>query len=301
MRTLKLLKEWLFYGHLWIALAAAGLGWMSLRLAGYGTAHPAQETGLTLAILFSATLGVYTLHRLISYRKAAALPQTKRYRIVHRHPTLSLVIGVLALVIAGGLALPYLPAFWPTVLIAGLCTFFYLIPPLPGARRLRDYPYVKVLWVAIAWTLITHDFPLRIAGISPDFEDWAKVGSCGYIELLEYANRFAFTMSIALLFDLRDVELDHSLGVKTVANTHQALLKQLVIGCLLLCAFFSITYCSIDVVPDVKGLGLCITYLAMIPLAWLSFQRKGEDWFAIVVNGLLLLPPLVIFVLSFVD
>ena len=54
------LLNWLFYGHIWIALAAGGLGWQSTYLASGSTA-----LDLPHFFIFFATLGVYTLHRLL--------------------------------------------------------------------------------------------------------------------------------------------------------------------------------------------------------------------------------------------
>ena len=292
MRLLRTLKEWLFYGHVWIALAAAGLGWMSLQLAGYDVKLlPDLHVSVPL-MLFFATFGIYTLHRLISFRKAKSLPATKRYRLVAKYPLFSLLTGMCSLILAASLAVVFLEAIWKTLVCAGFFTVFYLIPPLPGYRRLRDLPYVKVLWVAIAWTLVTHDIPLRMADhiISDSGLHLPQPSSYNYIS--EYIVRFLFTLCIALLFDLRDVELDKSQGVKTVANSFGRKVSPIVTVLLISSAVISFGYARTGVVPDPLSIALSLTYLVCLPLGIRTIDKRDEDWYAIVVNGMLLLPPI---------
>ena len=258
------LLGWLFYGHLWIALAAAALCWQSLYLH----AEPTALAPETLFVFFG-TLGVYTLHRQFSYHRAGGEPDGRRYRVVARYPRLSATIGVGALLLAGGVAwwIP-LRQFWP-VLLALPFTGFYLVPVYPGGPRLRDFPYVKVVWVALAWTLMTHVFPTHGAG-------WTA----------ETAIRFAFTLSIALLFDTRDVELDRRQGVRTLAADHPRLNRFLALallaGCMMASAF---TY-------PYLGWRLAAAYAIASAVGAVTRPDYGEDWYATAVNGLLLLPPL---------
>ena len=282
LHLLSRLKEWIFYGHVWIALAAAGLSWYSACLA---LPHYEREwspvVGTLVRCLFFATLGVYTLHRLLSYRRAKTAPTAKRYRIVRRHPRLSLAIGGCSLLYAASLLVPHLPAVWPLLLISVVLTAFYLTPPLPGWRRLRDLPYVKVIWVALAWTIMTHYLPVSIlAG--------AESAPLRHVDQLvpyapEYLCRFSFTLAVALLFDLRDVELDRSQHVRTVAGSYPLTLRIAVYLLLALCA--ALTFLALHK-------GVAVAYLCCSLIAAFTFRRQDEDWFAIPVNGMLLLPPL---------
>ncbi|THH39984.1 UbiA prenyltransferase family protein [Neolewinella litorea] len=260
------LLNWLFYGHIWIALAAAGLSWQSTFLSsGDATVHASHY------FVFFATLGVYTLHRLLSYRRAGGQPDGRRYRVVALHPGISLMIGAGSLLVAISLAFSFpLRAFWPVVLALPF-TFFYLIPLYPGGRRLRDLPYLKVVWVALAWTFMTDLFPAFSIHARP----------------VEPVLRFFFTLSVALLFDLRDVDLDRRQGVRTLAGAHPGRNRALAMILLLICALVSFLRYQ-----PATGLGLAIAYgMAMGIARWTSAGR-GEDFFATIVNGILLLPPL---------
>ena len=288
------LLNWFFYGHLLIALAAAGLGWLSIQLI-YGPQPWASEWPV-VAYLFFATLGIYTLHRHLSFRRAGIRPTTLRYNIVDRHPDLSMAIGIGSLVIAVVIGLPFLEHMWTTLLWAAPLTVFYLTPPIKGWRRLRDLPFVKVIWVAWAWTLMTETLPIDVMSALIREEYVRDNQGINFLVSPAYPQRpypyemvfrFFLTGSIAILFDFRDVVLDRSQGVKTIANSFPQLARWLV---------------TLFMVGNIAGVWLVygyplaysvlgsIAYLAVIFVAWRTHVKRSEDWYAVVVNGLLLGP-----------
>lgn len=257
------LLHWLFYGHLWIALAALALSWQSTYLA-----NGDASLGKTHFFVFFATLGVYTLHRLLSYRRAGSEPGGRRYRLVGKHPTSSALIGSLSIGVAVGLTATFpLRVFWP-VIYALPFTFFYLIPLYPGGPRLRDLPYLKVVWVAVAWMLMTDVFPVSVIRE-------------------ETGIRFALTLSIALLFDTRDVVLDRRQGVRTLASTHASLNRKLALGLLVACGVISVWLYG-----WAPGAILLSSYLAAAAVGAATRAERGENFYAVYVNGALFFPPL---------
>ena len=305
---LRRLFDWIFYGHIWIALGAMSLSWLSLRIT-FGASGCVNED-LILSFVFFATLGVYTLHRYLSFRRAGGLPKTLRYGIVAKHPRLSLFIGSVSMLLATGLGLFYLEIIWPAILCALPITVFYLTPPLQGWRRLRDLPYLKNLWVAIAWTIMTAVVPVIMFESEAIFYRQEITGSeesdlLGLINqfsclspaplnypnfFIELAIRFLFTGCIALLFDLRDLTLDRSQNVSTVAGELPKLHRVLVYSCLAICASASLWQFHFSCIIPSYGTALFIAYLVMVPVAYKTYRMDSENWFAVVVNGLLLLP-----------
>jgi len=258
--------HWLFYGHIWIALAALALSWQSTYLMTGRVALSAHH-----AFVFFATLAVYTLHRLLSYRRAGGEPTGRRYHLVAGYLRTSILVGVVSLGAALLLATSFSPGVFVPVLFALPFTFFYLIPLYPGGPRLRDLPYLKVIWVALAWTLMTDAFL-----VGADWLYWP-----------ETPVRFLFTLSVALLFDTRDVELDRRQGVRTLAADYPRLNSFLAIGALLGC-----TLVSFLIYPGGMGIALGGGYLAAAAIGGLTRVGRGEDFYASWVNGALLLPPL---------
>ncbi|WP_116107744.1 hypothetical protein [Lewinella sp. IMCC34191] len=259
------LLNWLFYGHIWIALAALALSWQSTYLAG---GQP--SLGAIHFFVLAATLGVYTLHRLLSFHRAGGQPDGRRYRVVAKHPRLTLLVGCGSLVAATAtiLLIP-LSQFWPVVFAVPF-TYFYLIPIYPGGPRLRDFPYLKVIWVALAWTLMTHVFPTLPHHLG-----------------IEALIRFLFTLAIALLFDTRDVALDRRQLVKTLAANYPRLNRRLALSLLLGCALL-----SLYAYPGATGGKLALAYGTGIGFGAFVGPERGEDYYAVIINGLLLLPPL---------
>lgn len=262
------LLNWLFYGHIWIALAALGLSWQSSYLATGSVALRGPHY-----FVFLATLCVYTLHRYLSYRRAASDPDGRRYRLVGRHPHISLAVGIASLVGAGYAALHV--GFGIFLVLAALpFTFFYLIPLYPGGPRLRDLPYLKTIWVALAWMVMTDLFPLGI----PLSLTWETV------------IRFLFVLSIALLFDTRDVALDRRQGVRTLAADYPTLNRWLAVGMLGGCAVVTMA-----AYPSTQSYLLTGSYLTAAYVGYITKPERGEDFYTVVVDGLFLLPPAVLY------
>lgn len=262
-----------FYGHVWIALGAAAL----CRLTQQLTAQPAAAPGLPL-LVGSATLGVYTLHRYLSFSRANGRPDSRRYRIVARHPRTSLVVGTTALLLAAPpLLMLARPGWWP-LLPAVPLTFWYLTPLWPGGPRLRDLPYLKVVWVGLAWALVTALLPALAV---PDAAPTERAA------ILTTLGTGGFTTAVALLFDFRDTALDRAQGVRTVANRAPALARALAVAGLtggLLCWWPLVN----------ERAGLLAGWLVGLAVAALTTPDRSEDWYAVVVNGLLVLWPVLI-------
>ncbi|MTB52272.1 hypothetical protein [Lewinella sp. W8] len=301
MAMLRRFYEWVFYGHLWIALGAASLGWVSQGM--FSTTS--LPWWLVPLFLFLATLGVYTMHRLLSYRRAERANRFRRYGIVHRHPKVSAAIGWLSLLGAGLCCCWFPPVSWLTLILAVPFTFFYLIPIWPGGKRLRDYSYLKVVWVAMSWTLMTAIFPMVAQSLDQYsiMELWitfrgqpTSISSSFYV-YQEIAVRFFFTLSVAILFDFRDVKLDASQSVHTLANQHSALAKGIIYALMVLCVFGQLDTLTVTSPenPEAEGIifaARSLPYLLTLPVAWLTSPQRSEDWYAVWVNGLLLLPGL---------
>ena len=260
------LLNWLFYGHVWIALAALALSWQSTYLV-------SGDRGLHLChyFVFFATLGVYTIHRTLSLRRALGQPTGRRYGLVRSHPVASAVVAVVSLTFALALATQFpLAAFWPVVFALPF-TFFYLIPLFPGGPRLRDLPYLKVVWVALAWTLMTDTFAVGTAG------GWRT----------ESLIRFMLILAVALLFDTRDVVLDRRQGVRTLAAERPVVTRWFAVCFLVLCGLVGLL-----AYPFAQSGALLIAYGIGALVGSITRTGWGEDYYAVYVNGILLLPPL---------
>jgi 4-hydroxybenzoate polyprenyltransferase len=102
--------------------------------------------------------------------------------------------------------------------------------------------------------------------------------------------RFTFTLAVALLFDLRDVELDRRQGVRTFAARSPRGSRRLATLLLFACAL-----AGFAVYPLAQALPLGLAYGVGVGIAQLTHTERDEDWYATYVNGILLLPPAFLF------
>lgn len=285
--------NWLFYGHIWVALGAMALSWQTTFVLSDGYNSKLQPYHF---FVFFATLGVYTLHRLLTFRRAGVRPVSRRYRLVARRPVISLVVGFGSVLAALFIGLSFPWSAYQAVFYALPFTFFYLIPLWPQGPRLRDLPYLKVVWVALAWTLITVNLPfalmleeMTVWTSQPDGINFPIDPALQPNYYKEQVARFFFILSIALLFDTRDVVLDTEQGVKTLASTYPSLNRILAGSALMSSAWISSGYNH-----NYLSTGLTAIYGLCLMIVPLTHPNRNEDFYAIYVNGLLFLPPAVL-------
>jgi len=90
-------------------------------------------------------------------------------------------------------------------LLASILTFWYVFPVIPFNNRkitLRNIPQLKILIVALVWTIVTVVFPFHQLWGSNNF--WIELGQ-----------RFFLILALAIPFEIRDFEKD-SIHLETI-------------------------------------------------------------------------------------
>jgi 4-hydroxybenzoate polyprenyltransferase len=153
--------------------------------------------------VFGATLVQYNLHymtKTLAVGGSARLTWSLKNRNLH---AVLLSIGV-------GLTVFSLFSFHIRhyIILAGmgLIAFVYSFPVLPlGKRkRIKDYGLVKIITLALLWTLVTVWFPIVNMSFNRD------------LFLFTFFNRFLFMFVLCLLFDVRDIEVDREQNIHTI-------------------------------------------------------------------------------------
>ncbi len=187
----------IFYGNYWIALAALCMTCQTqyLLTGHYGVASPVA------LFLFFGTLFIYSAHRLYGLY-ALSLPKDSPYGKFAF--LLKINAGVAA--IAGALCWFQLPetARWQALAPCALA-LAYILPVMPGRRRLREIAMLKIFLLTACWAWLTVIVPAVAGGMG-----WSTVVP---VMLLE---RAAFIFAIALGFDLRDRQRDQEAGLATL-------------------------------------------------------------------------------------
>lgn len=123
-------------------------------------------------------------------------PRKHPYRVPGGFPTLVL-ISLFFLVIAL-YHLSYLPPqVWMLLMVCGGITALYAIPLMPGLRNLRSRGILKVLLVALVWTLASVWIPV-----------WGFLEAADWDLAVESFQRLIWVSLLMLPFEIRDMHQD---------------------------------------------------------------------------------------------
>jgi 4-hydroxybenzoate polyprenyltransferase len=162
-----------------------------------------------LFLIFFATLFEYNLHGLITVLTNNEALKSDKHRWVRENRKMFYMLVFIS--VAGFITVAcmakkeVLLAFLPL----GIITLFYSVPVSVNRRhllRLREIPYLKIVFIATVWSASTVLLPV----IQTD----EKFYSAQVILLL--AERYFFIVAITIPFDIRDMEADRHSGLKTL-------------------------------------------------------------------------------------
>lgn len=198
----KLIYRLLFKEHLFIALCAMCSFYQTVLLTGKD-AFPLDHLLTTGAL----TLLFYQLHGLTDH-----LWQQKKGVHGHEYSPVGwlIIVSILLSIIAIGNTIfdhgiSGLLLLLPATLISGL----YILPAFRDGSRLRDLRYAKIFLISFTWAWVTGVWPAWLTISEPDtFEFWPV-----WVSGLE---RFAFIFALTVPFDIRDMQIDNSQGIKTL-------------------------------------------------------------------------------------
>lgn len=155
--------------------------------------------------LFFATLGLYAFHRLIGLRRINLSEHVGRYNVIDRLSGFILLIAIVSTATS-------VYFFWQTpnlikwgVIIPGLLSISYILPIFKNGGRLRDFHFIKIFVIVVAWAWLTVFIP------------YLNHSTIGFKELiLLLLERSFFIFAITLPFDIRDLNIDAKTQVKTL-------------------------------------------------------------------------------------
>jgi 4-hydroxybenzoate polyprenyltransferase len=154
--------------------------------------------------VFGATLAQYNLHYLVktkaipdSQRLAWSLKNKKTHKILF-------VSGIILIIIS---FFSFRLHHFIILGIMGVISVLYSFPVIPtgNKKRIKDYGYLKIITLALLWTLVTVWFPV----VNKPFDNT--------LFLFVFMKRFVFMFVLCLVFDIRDIEIDNKENINTVA------------------------------------------------------------------------------------
>jgi 4-hydroxybenzoate polyprenyltransferase len=269
---MKGLAQWFVFGNLWVSICASSLTWLSY----FGRSIPIQLT--VVAFVFFSTLIIYNMN-IISGLNAIREKGTnsiRHYWCIANENLLKAftVIGIIgASICFVNLSIHSWIALVPLVLAAIL----YVVP-LIGKRgdgtRLREFGLSKIFTISIVWAAVTVLLPLiNSIGVSVLIEPtfW-----------LDILARAVFILAITLPFDIRDLENDKMINVRTIPMVF-GVAKTLRMSIVLLAVYgFSSLFLSHEIL---LGLGHLVGGLIAAGLVMLTNTNRIDMFYSFILEG----------------
>ena len=253
------------YSNLHIAISA------SLFVNGAFIAIGKNVNVTYLLFVYTGTLIIYNLHRIIGLSRIAEPYQFVRHRIFSHSLSMSAYLMGLIFFICLWAFFQLSNQFKLGLLVPILISILYVIPFIQK-RRLRDVNYVKIFCISIVWAWL---FTLPL------------VLNTGSISILIMVEKALFIMAITIPFDLRDSDADSSQNLRTVANTlgiKKSIALAFMLMLLCLCIAMYLNFISIynwDYLVSVV-----LSYL--ISIVFIAYSKdRGEFYHLFYLDGMI--------------
>lgn len=235
--------------------------------------------------VFGATLLQYNLHY---STKKIAVKNSERLRWSHNNKKLHFF-----LLVVGGLLIFFsffsfhLRHFIILACLAAI-SFLYSFPFLPFGKkkRIKDYGLLKIVTLALLWTLVTVWFPV------------SNMPADRMLFMFVFVERFIFMFVLCLLFDLRDIEIDR----KEKINTLPVMLgrkKSYNLSYALLILFLAITLLQYFYLPQLSFF-IAMVLSSLITFIMIERTKKTNTDFVYLagIDGMMLLQAILVYLFS---
>jgi 4-hydroxybenzoate polyprenyltransferase len=237
--------------------------------------------------VFGATLVQYNLHYLF---KRTAVVNSRRLAWSLKNKTTHKVL------IASGLLLILYSLFsfhlhhFIILLVLAVIAFLYSFPVLPfrEKKRIKDFGLLKIITLALLWTLVTVWLPVAEAQFS------------GLSFQLIFFRRFIFIFILCLLFDVRDTEIDRKENIATL-SVMLGEKRSYQLCYLLLMIFAGLSVIQFIYIPDGVQLATMLVSAAatFITIEW-SRKNNSDVFYLAFIDGMMLLQAVLVIFASLI-
>ena len=272
MDLLRKIVDLILYSNVWIGLCAVAQVQHTYLLTDI-------ERGLDVytGFLFTSTMALYCLHRVIGIARISEFNTSGRFEIIARFKRHIIVYGILGLIGAAATFL-FLPLeAWALIAIPALISIAYVTPVGRHGKRLRDRPVIKIFLIALNWSLLTAFIPVLLFTEIP--WDWA---------LLILLDRVLFTFALTIPFDIRDVTIDKPYDIRTIPHLVGIRGSKIIgsasiaLSCLVACVLM-----ASEIYPHYYMFPMVIFGIMGVTVLWFSRERNGDYYFAGLVDGVM--------------
>jgi len=263
MKPLKSILDFFLYSNLFISVCASAFTIETYLLV------QSEINWLYILFVFASTFALYNFQRLFYTGKTFGESKSVRHRWIFVQRKLLLILSAVALT---GIAIlffffPLKFILWFSIL--GLLSLSYFLP----FTNLRSIPLVKAALVALVWTCITYYFPLLLNSL--DAENWQEATS-----------RFFFLLSLAVAFNIRDIEIDRKSAVKTLPVIFGEQPTKI------LCVVFILIFSLLVIFSGYNlkiQIGLLSSAVLTAILIFTASETRSEYFYSLWLDGMILL------------
>ncbi|HUZ57281.1 MAG TPA: UbiA family prenyltransferase [Hanamia sp.] len=277
---IKKISELILFGSIFIAACAVGLSMETNILLGV----PFNNVSF-YCFVFGATLVQYNLHYLV---KKTAVHHSARLAWSQKNKNIHLVLlsaGVIFILFS---FFNFHLKHFAILIGLGFIAMLYSFPFLPFGKRkrIKDYGFLKIITLALLWTLVTVWFPVNDMSVSTS------------LFIFIFAKRFVFMFILCLLFDVRDIGIDNKEKINTLAVI-LGKKKSYFLSYILLIVFVLISYFQYFYFPQ-TGFFIAMLASAVATLGTLEITRKINSDFIYLagIDGMMLLQALLVYLFS---
>ena len=239
------------------------------------------------AFVFGATIVQYNLHYIV---KKVAVKDSARLAWSQRNKNIHLVLLIVGCILIIYSLLGFHLEHFIILFILGCISFLYSFPFIPFAqkKRIKDYGFLKIITLSLLWTLVTVWFP--VSGRQYD------VGLFVFI----FMKRFVFMFILCLLFDMRDIEVDRSENIRTLAVA-LGRKRSYVLSYVVLFVFVLLSVAQYIYLPQIQFL-IPMLISAAATLATIEITKKiNSDYVYLAgIDGMMLLQPILIYLFTLI-
>jgi 4-hydroxybenzoate polyprenyltransferase len=263
----------LLYGGGFIGLCAACLTAFTFELTGTVQKHLGY-----IYLIGAATASLYSLHKVIGLQRTLHLSSSGRYATIRIYQFHIRVYTVIWLILACWLLLPLLTLefiYW--LLPGGLIALLYVLPVFPERKRLRDYGWGKIILLGWSWSWLTCIIPMGyFLKTSP-----LLLGILGTQQMI-------FVMLLGIAFEIRDIQVDKSLGLETLPEKVGKKKTKLIAIILIMVASFLSLLAAFHYFNVAYGLSMTLACILSYPLILKSYTIDDDYYFTGLVDGMMI-------------
>ncbi len=264
----------LLYGGGFIGLGAACMTALSFEIIGTAQLH--------LNYIFfvgTSTSALYCVHRVVGIKRFAHITNSPRLDIIRKYQSHIWVYGVMWSVLCLwffiALAEPKLIlALIPGGIIAG----GYVLPILPGKKRLRDLGWGKILLIGWSWGWLTAYVPFLY------FAD-----ASFFLASVHGIERMLFIILITIPFEIRDIAIDQSVGLVTMPMKFGRIKTFRIAILIFIFIILLSSLSSFHYLNPAYTLTMLIVSLITLPLIKVSYKVHDDYYFSGLIDGLMIL------------